>query len=140
MKPSATFGLMVASGGAVAPFAQSRCLRSLQSLATTTAPTMCPQELPLWWSEWGASPLGQASHSPTILGYSRRSHRQSASQRSTCGQSGGRPCIRPWQPPLAAIGTLPHQHGPMVRVGGIRSNQCLLPAGHSLEIVEWLTP
>ena len=34
MKPSATFGLMVAGGGAVAPFAQSRCLRSLQSLAT----------------------------------------------------------------------------------------------------------
>src|SRR5262245_21150855 len=48
--------------------------------------------------------------------------------------------LRPWPRPLAAIGTLPHQHGPMVRVGGILSNQCLLPAGHSLEIVEWLTP
>src|SRR5215475_11844540 len=49
-------------------------------------------------------------------------------------------CIRPWPPPLAAIGTLPHQHGPMVRVGGILSNQCLLPARQSLDIVEWLTP
>ena len=29
---------------------------------------------------------------------------------------------------------------PMVRVGGIHSNQCLLPASQSLEIVEWLTP
>ena len=71
-QPSASrvIGLMAASGGAVSlHLLKAGAPARSRAWPQTAVPP--PQELPLWWSEWGASPLGQASHSPTILGYSR---------------------------------------------------------------------